>query len=57
MDYELEDKDKSQDRREKMDEPRTGGLVDTTDCLEAVSVIRCWKNLMFIIILLCLLLF
>ncbi len=56
MDYELEEKDKSEDRREKMDEPKTGGLVDTTDCLEAVSVIRCWKNLMFIIILLCLLL-
>jgi len=37
-------------------ETRTGNLVDTTDCLEAVSVIKCWKNLLFIIILLGLLL-
>jgi hypothetical protein len=37
-------------------EPKTGNLVDTTDCLEAVSVIRCWKNFLFIIILLALLL-
>jgi len=37
-------------------EPRTGNLIDTTDCLEAVSVIRCWKNFLFVIVLLCLLL-
>lgn len=37
-------------------EPKTGNLVDTTDCLEAVSVMRCWKNFLFIIIVLALLL-
>ncbi|MCJ7692717.1 MAG: hypothetical protein MUO22_04820, partial [Sedimentisphaerales bacterium] len=34
---------------------RQKGLVDTTDCLEAVNVFRGWKNLLFIIILLSLL--
>ncbi|MFC1676365.1 hypothetical protein ACFL3G_04805 [Planctomycetota bacterium] len=31
-------------------------LIDTTDCLEAVGVFRGWKNLLFIVTLLCLLL-
>ena len=31
-------------------------LVDTTDYLEAVGVCRCWKNFLFIIIIICLLL-
>jgi hypothetical protein len=31
-------------------------LVDTTDCLEAVGVLKCWKNVLFIILVLCLLL-
>lgn len=31
-------------------------LVDTTDCLEAVGVFKCWKNLFFVVILLGLLL-
>ena len=31
-------------------------LVDTTDCLESVGVFRGWKNFLFVIILLCLLL-
>ncbi len=35
---------------------RITNLVDTTDCLEAVSVIKFWKNLLFIIILLSLVL-
>ncbi len=35
---------------------RQKDLVDTTDCLEAVSVFRGWKNILFIIILLALLL-
>jgi hypothetical protein len=57
MEFEFEEKEKPENGREKMnEEPRTGNLVDTTDCLEAVSVIRCWKNLLFIIILLGLLL-
>jgi hypothetical protein len=49
---EFEFKEKPDNGRDKMnDEPKTGYLVDTTDCLEAVSVIRCWKNILFIIIL------
>ena len=31
-------------------------LLDTTDCLEAVGVFKGWKNFLFVIILLCLLL-
>ena len=31
-------------------------LVDTTDCLEAVGVFRGWKNFLFIVTILCLLL-
>lgn len=31
-------------------------LIDTTDCLEAVGVFRAWKNLLFVIIVLCFLL-
>ena len=58
MEFEFEDEPKEEDRRNQMsqEEPRTNNLVDTTDCLEAVSVIRCWKNLLFIIILSALLL-
>jgi hypothetical protein len=57
MEYEFEDEPKPENGSEKMEqEPRTSELVDTTDCLEAISVIRCWKNLLFIIILLVLLL-
>jgi len=29
-------------------------LVDTTDCLEAVGVCRCWKNFLAIVVILCL---
>jgi hypothetical protein len=29
---------------------RQKDLVDTTDCLEAVSVFRCWKNLFFVVL-------
>ena len=35
---------------------KSGDLIDTTDCLEAVSVFRGWKNFLFIIVLVCLLL-
>jgi len=31
-------------------------LLDTTDCLEAVGVFKGWKNFLFVIVLLCLLL-
>ena len=33
-----------------------GSLLDTTDCLEAIGVFRGWKNFLFIIVVLCLLL-
>jgi len=31
-------------------------LIDTTDCLEAIGVFRGWKNFLFVILILCLLL-
>ena len=41
-----------------MNESQAGpnNLLDTTDCLEAVGVFKGWKNFLFIIVLLCLLL-
>jgi len=38
------------------DQERQNNLLDTTDCLEAVGVFRGWKNFLFIITVLCLLL-
>jgi len=38
------------------DQAKPNNLIDTTDCLEAVSVFRGWKNFLFIIVILCLLL-
>ncbi len=35
---------------------KPNNLIDTTDCLEAIGVFRGWKNLLFAIILLCMLL-
>lgn len=35
---------------------RPTNLLDTTDCLEAIGVFRYWKNLLFLIVVLCLLL-
>jgi len=35
---------------------KQGNLVDTTDCLEAVGVLRGWKNFLFVIVAICLLL-
>jgi hypothetical protein len=37
------------------DQIGSGSLLDTTDSLEAVGVFRGWKNFMFLIVLLCLL--
>lgn len=37
------------------DQMGPGSLLDTTDSLEAVGVFRGWKNFMFLIVLLCLL--
>jgi hypothetical protein len=58
MEFEFDDEPKKADRSNQMNQdiPRTSNLVDTTDCLEAVGVIRCWKNLLFIIIFLAMLL-
>lgn len=41
-----------------MNENQAGqkNLLDTTDCLEAIGVFRGWKNFLFVIVLLCLLL-
>ena len=57
MEYEFEDEPQG-DRRNQMNQEssRISTLVDTTDCLEAISAIRCWKNFLFIIIFLGLLL-
>ena len=54
MDFEFEKEPESKDRRIQMgqEQPRMSNLVDTTDCLEAVSAIKFWKNLLFLIILL-----
>jgi hypothetical protein len=52
MEFEFEEKPENGDK--KMDqESKSGYLVDTTDCLEAISVVRCWKNFLFIIIIVC----
>jgi hypothetical protein len=37
-------------------EEKPSNLLDTTDCLEAVGVFRAWKNVLFFLILVCLLL-
>jgi hypothetical protein len=38
----------------EQDQPKN--LIDTTDCLEAIGVFRGWKNFLFVLITLCLLL-
>ena len=38
------------------EQPKTSNLVDTTDCLEAVGVFRFWKNVLFFVLLVGLLL-
>ncbi len=55
---EFEEGPESEIRRPKMDENqlRTNNLIDTTDCLEAVGVFKGWKNFLFIIVILSLLL-
>jgi hypothetical protein len=56
MDFEFENE--SGDRRSEMgqEQSRFSSLVDTTDCLEAINTIKFWKNLLFIVILLALVL-
>jgi len=36
-------------------QPKQENLLDTTDCLEAVGVFRAWKNILFIVVLCCML--
>ena len=38
------------------DQAKPDNLIDTTDCLEAIGVFRGWKNFLFAIVILCLLL-
>jgi hypothetical protein len=58
MDFEFENESESGNRRNQMsqEQSRMGNLVDTTDCLEAISAIKFWKNFLFIIILMALIL-
>ena len=58
MDFEFENESESGNRRNQMsqEQSRMSGLVDTTDCLEAISAIKFWKNFLFVIILLALIL-
>ncbi len=58
MDFEFENESESGNRRNQMsqEQSRMGNLVDTTDCLEAISAIKFWKNFLFIVILLALIL-
>jgi hypothetical protein len=44
------------DAKMDLEQDQQKRLLDTTDCLEAVSVFRGWKNFLFIIVVLCLLL-
>jgi hypothetical protein len=39
-----------------LEQEQQKNLIDTTDCLEAISVFRGWKNFLFIVVILCLLL-
>jgi hypothetical protein len=39
-----------------LEQDQQKNLIDTTDCLEAIGVFRGWKNFLFIVIILCLLL-
>lgn len=58
MDFNFEERPDSKTGDSKMNQERNiqTNLIDTTDCLEAVSVLRGWKNFLFVITILCLLL-
>jgi hypothetical protein len=58
MDFNFEEKPEFKTGDSKMNQERNiqTNLIDTTDCLEAVSVLRGWKNFLFVITILCLLL-
>jgi cell division protein FtsB len=44
------------DAKMNLEQDQQKNLIDTTDCLEAIEVFRCWKNFLFVILILCLLL-
>jgi len=44
------------DTKMDLEQDQQKNLIDTTDCLEAVGVFRGWKNFLFIVVILCLLL-
>ena len=44
------------DTKMDLEQDQQKNLIDTTDCLEAIGVFRCWKNFLFIVVILCLLL-
>jgi hypothetical protein len=44
------------DTKMDLEQEQQKKLIDTTDCLEAISVFRGWKNFLFIVVILCLLL-
>jgi hypothetical protein len=58
MDFSFEERPEFKTGGSKMNQERNiqTNLIDTTDCLEAVSVLRGWKNFLFAITILCLLL-
>jgi len=58
MDFNFEERTEFKTGDSKMNQERNiqTNLIDTTDCLEAVSVLRGWKNFLFVITILCLLL-
>jgi hypothetical protein len=39
-----------------LEQEQQKNLIDTTDCLEAIGVFRGWKNFLFVVVILCLLL-
>jgi len=44
------------DTKMDLEQEQQKNLIDTTDCLEAIGVFRGWKNFLFIVVILCLLL-
>jgi hypothetical protein len=58
MAFQFEDafETKKGDTKMEQDQKTQNNLIVTTDCLEAVGVLKSWKNFLFVIIILCLLL-
>jgi len=56
MEFEEDPEPKIGDSKMNENQAKQDNLLDTTDCLEAVGVLRGWKNFLFIIVICCLLL-